>query len=240
MGIVLACSAANVPAGEAPKALPAATGTAAAPLPGSGAAVPAPAPIGTVPKAVPPVIVTPPAENEQPAVAKPRIQVAGRLIHTWYDKPGLRVILVIDGFTVQSRQEQLTARDGVIWFDEDEARKTGRVSLGIFAETGVEYRRAGGQIDKFDSVYLVMETTGELSLRSQEPERGKADNTELFLRQETAAGVPDAGRPRAAHGGGAADRHRLAAAGARRQRGRHPRRNHDRRPGRCPQGQLHA
>jgi hypothetical protein len=144
---------------------PAATGTA--PAPTASAAT-----TGTGP-----VVVTPP---DQPA--KPSVQIAGRLIHTWYEKPGLRVLVVIDGFVVQSRQEQVSARDGVIWFDEEAARRTGRMVLGVFAETGVEYRRVGGQVDKYDSFYVTIESPGELSVQSQEPQRGSAENTELYLR----------------------------------------------------------
>ena len=116
------------------------------------------------------------------------IQVSGRVIHTWFEKPGLRVILAIDGFTVMTRQEQLTARDGVLWFDEEEARKTGKASLGVYAETGVEYKRTGGQIEKYDSVFVVLETGGEISLNSEEALRGKADGTELFLRAKKLRG----------------------------------------------------
>jgi len=109
------------------------------------------------------------------------IQVTGRLIHTWYESPGLRVIMVIDGFTVMTHSEQLTARDGCIWFDEAAAKKTGKVTLGVYSETGVEYRHAG-KIEKFDSVYLVMESPGEIDMHSDESLRGRADSTELFLR----------------------------------------------------------
>ncbi len=116
------------------------------------------------------------------ASSAPVIQVSGRVIHTWFERPGLKVILVIDGFTVMTRQEQLTARDGVIWFDEEEARKTGRVTIGVYAETGVEYRKTGGETEKFDSVYVVMETPGEISLVHDEPLRPDASNSELYLR----------------------------------------------------------
>ena len=116
------------------------------------------------------------------AGSEPTIQITGRVIHTWYEKPDLRVILIIDGFTVLTRQEQLTARDGVVWFDEAEAKKTGKATLGIYAETGVEYRRADGQVETYDSAYLIMSSAGEINLHSDEALRGKADNTELFLR----------------------------------------------------------
>jgi len=123
-----------------------------------------------------------PAEPEKPASSEPLIQVTGRVVHTWEDKPGLRIILVIDGFTVLTRDEQLTARDGVIWFDEDAARRTGKAALGVYAETGVEYRRADGKVEKYDSVFAEMATAGEISLHSDEPLRGRADGTEMFLR----------------------------------------------------------
>jgi len=117
-------------------------------------------------------------------VAKPTIQVSGRVIHTWHDEEyGARAILVIDGFTVlTTRGEQLTARDGVIWFDEEAAGKTGRAELGIYAETAVEVKRADGRIEKHDSVYVVLSNGAEVSLRSDEPLRGEADGTPLYLR----------------------------------------------------------
>jgi len=154
---------------SAPKAAP--TAPAATP-PKAEAAVPAAKPAG----------LTAAAEGEKAPSAELLIQVTGRVVHTWEEKPGLRIILVIDGFTVLTRSEQLTARDGVIWFDEAEARKSGKAVLGVYAETGVEFKAAGGQVEKYDSVYVVMETAGEISLHSDEPFRGKADGTELFLR----------------------------------------------------------
>jgi hypothetical protein len=126
-----------------------------------------------------------PGETGLSVPAKPpaEIQVSGRLMHAWDERPDLQVILAIDGFTVLTRREQLTARDGVIWYDKAAAAKTGKVTLGVYAETGVEYKRAGGQVEKYDSVYLVMEAAGELALVHEDKElRGKADNTELFLR----------------------------------------------------------
>jgi hypothetical protein len=175
LGILWAGSAAGAPAAEPAKMNPVATATAAA-----TATAPKPA---EAPKPATPTVVTPPAEGDQtPAAAKPAIQISGRLIHTWYEKPGVRVILAIDGFTVQTRQGVLTARDGVVWFDETEAQKSGRVALGVYAETGVEFKHTGGQTDRYDSVYLVLETAGEMSRRAEEPERGKADGTELYLR----------------------------------------------------------
>ncbi|MCX5685011.1 MAG: hypothetical protein NT049_15205 [Planctomycetota bacterium] len=133
------------------------------------------------PRPAPIIAPTEPAEGAKTST-EPIIQVTGRIVHTWEEKPGVRIILVIDGFTVMTRTEQLTARDGVIWFDEAEARKTGKAVLGVYAETGVEYKAAGGRLEKYDSVYIVMETAGEISLHSDEPFRGKADGTELFLR----------------------------------------------------------
>ena len=121
------------------------------------------------------------AEVEAGAPA-PMIQVTGRIIHTWYERPGLRVMLVIDGFTVMTAKEQLTARDGVVWFDEGAATASGKATLGVYAETGAEYKDAAGKIETFDSVYLVMESAGEVNLHSDESLRGKAEDTELFLR----------------------------------------------------------
>jgi hypothetical protein len=120
--------------------------------------------------------------DEKPAPPPPMIQVTGRLIYTWYESSGLRVILVSDGFTVLTTKEQLTARDGCIWFDEEASRKTGKVTLGVYAETGVEYKNPTGKVEKFDSVYLVMESAGEIDLHSDEPLRPKLDSSELYLR----------------------------------------------------------
>ena len=166
---ILICLSVVAPATAAESASPSAA------APGPEASKPAAAPAESAP-------------TKPTPTGEPMIQVSGRVIHTWFEKPGLRVILAIDGFTVMTRQEQLTARDGVIWSDEEEARKTGKVSLGIYAETGVEYKRAGGQIEKYDSVFVVVETGGEISLNSEEPLRSKADATELFLRAKKLRG----------------------------------------------------
>ena len=125
-----------------------------------------------------------PANAAEPvAPAQPTIQISGRVIHTWYEKEGLRAILVIDGFTVMTHQEQLTARDGVVWFDEAAAQKTGRAELGVYAETSVELRRTGGEVEKYDSAYVVMADGAEISLVAEDKElRGKADSTPLYLR----------------------------------------------------------
>ena len=133
------------------------------------------------------------AEAEATASPASMIQVTGRVIHTWDDSAGVQVMLVIDGLTVMTAREQLTARDGVIWFDEGAAKKTGKVVLGVYAETGVEYKAADGKVEQFDSVYLVMESAGEVNLHSDGALRGKAEDTELFLRakklrQEVLAG----------------------------------------------------
>ena len=165
---------AAVCAGE-PSTPPAAKTAPAAPAAASPKAASKPA-------AAPTIARTEPVEGEKAPSTEMLIQVTGRVVHTWEEKPGLRIIMVIDGFTVLTRSEQLTGRDGVIWFDEAEARKTGKAVLGVYAETGVEFKAAGGQTEKYDSVYVVMETPGEISLHSDEPFRGKADGTELFLR----------------------------------------------------------
>jgi len=115
----------------------------------------------------------------------PVIQVTGRVIHGWYDEPdhpNRRILLVIDGFTVLTRQEQLTARDGVVWYDAAAAEATGTVRLGVYAETGVSYRDAAGKREQYDSVYLVLESEGKVTVHSDQPIRGKAEDTELFLR----------------------------------------------------------
>ena len=125
----------------------------------------------------------PESEGADAPPAVPTIQVTGRVIHTWYDEDGRRVILVIDGFTVLTEAEQLTARDGVVWFDEAAARRTGRAELGVYAETGVSFRRASGDVESYDSAYLVVRDGAELSLAAQEGRlRGKADSTPLYLR----------------------------------------------------------
>jgi len=185
--VVLLCAALGVLGGWA-----AARAGEAPPSPAAKASPPAPTPVpaaASVPKTGPasprpaermPLVV--PDESEKAFAAEPLIQVTGRVVHTWEEKPGLRIIMVIDGFTVMTRSEQLTARDGLLWFDEAEARKTGKAVLGVYAETGVEFKRTGGQVEKYDSVYSVMETRGEISLHSDEPLRGRADGTELFLR----------------------------------------------------------
>ena len=171
---------AAVRAGE-PSPPPAAQTTPPAPAAAAPKAAAA-APKGAARPPSPGIAPTSRPEGEKAASAEMLIQVTGRVVHTWEEKPGLRIIMVIDGFTVLTRSEQLTARDGVIWFDEAEARKTGKAVLGVYAETGVEFKAAGGQVEKYDSVYIVMETAGEISLHSDEPFRGKADGTELFLR----------------------------------------------------------
>jgi hypothetical protein len=122
------------------------------------------------------------AADVEAAAPAPMIQVTGRVIHTWYERPGLRVMLVIDGFTVMTAKEQLTARDGVVWFDEQAARTGDKATLGVYAETGVEYRDADGKVETFDSAYLVMESAGEVVRHCDGDERGRAADTELFLR----------------------------------------------------------
>jgi len=181
VAVVSLCAALGVLGGAAPA-------RAGEPSPPPASQAPAAAPATASPKTPaapaarrPAGPVTPVEVQEAPA-AEPLIQVTGRVVHTWEEKPGLRIIMVIDGFTVLTRTEQLTARDGVIWFDEAEARKTGKAVLGVYAETGVDFKSAGGGLEKYDSVYTVLETPGEISLHSDEPLRGRADGTELFLR----------------------------------------------------------
>ena len=173
-------AAAQIRAADAP-AMPS---EGAAPAPAASEA-PAPA---TQPAA--------PAGDEKPAApaapAPPApgraIQVSGRVIHTWYERPDLRVMLIIDGFTVITHDEQLRASDGIVWFDEAEARKTGHATLGVYAETGVEVRRADGQVEKYDSVFLVMKNGAEVSLHSEVPLRGKAASAPLYLRAKKQRG----------------------------------------------------
>ncbi len=112
----------------------------------------------------------------------PIVQVTGRVIHAWQAESGERVLLVVDGFTVLTEREQLTARDGVVWVDEAEARRTGRVRLGVYAETAVEFRRADGRVERYDSVYLPIEAPGRFVVHADQPLRGEAEDTELYLR----------------------------------------------------------
>ncbi len=123
-----------------------------------------------------------PAPEAPPA--EPSIQISGRVLHTWLEKPGLRVILVIDGFTVLTTREQITAHDGVVWFNEEQAGKSRKVGVGIYAETGVEHRRPDGTVARYDSVYLEIENGRQLSLHSSAdlPLKGKADEAPLYLR----------------------------------------------------------
>lgn len=125
------------------------------------------------------------AAADAPQASAPIVQISGRIIHSWSaapEAPGRRILLVIDGFTVLTGTEQLTARDGVVWYDAAAARATGTVRLGVYAETGVEYRDAAGKVESYDSVYLVMEAEGKVVVHSDQPVRGKAEDTELFLR----------------------------------------------------------
>jgi len=115
----------------------------------------------------------------------PIVQISGRIIHGWRDAPAhpnRRILLIIDGFTVLTGTEQLTARDGVVWYDTAAAEGPGPVRLGVYAETGVAYRDATGKTESYDSVYLVMEGRGKVVTPSDQPLRGKAEDTELFLR----------------------------------------------------------
>ena len=157
------------------KALAAAPAGKAAP---SAAAAPSAKPAAEKP-AAPPVAAS---NGEKPLPPPPLIQVTGRLIYRWDESPGVQVILVSDGFTVMTSKEQLTARDGCIWFDEEAGKKTGKATLGVYAETGVEFKDAAGKVEKFDSVYLVMEGAGRVKPHSDEPERPRLDGSELYLR----------------------------------------------------------
>jgi hypothetical protein len=122
----------------------------------------------------------PAAEPAPPAEGG--VHVAGRVFYTWYEKPDLRVLMVIGGFSLRSGGDALTARDGVVWFDEAEARRTRRVRVGVYAETAVEFHRADGAVEKYDSVYLGMEDGAELALHTDQPLHGKAESAPLYLR----------------------------------------------------------
>jgi hypothetical protein len=125
------------------------------------------------------------AAADAPEASGPIVQISGRILHNWPagpEAPGRRILLVIDGFTVLTGTEQLTARDGVVWYDASAAEGPGPVRLGVYAETGVEYRDAAGKVESYDSVYLVMEGRGKVVIHSDQPVRGKAEATELFLR----------------------------------------------------------
>ena len=139
-------------------------------------------PAAPQPKSAAPETPAKPADEKAAPAADHAIQITGRVLHTWYEKQDLRIILAIDGFTVQTGTEQLKASDGVVWFDEAEAKRTGHATLGVYAESGAEIRRAGGQIERYDSLYVVMENGGELKLNSDVPLRGKVDGAPLYLR----------------------------------------------------------
>jgi len=144
-------------------------------------------PSETPPRVAPTTETLPPpatggASSAAPTSATRPIQISGRVINTWYEKPDLRVMMIIDGFTIATKDEQLKANDGVVWFDEAEARKTGHATLGLYAETAVEVRRADGQIEKYESVYLEMKDGGEIRLQSELPLRGKSASAPLYLR----------------------------------------------------------
>ncbi len=116
------------------------------------------------------------------APAGPPAVVSGRAMYDWYAEPGLRVVVVIDGFAVEHGEERVIARDGVIWFDEGAATATGRAPLGVYAESDAEHRRPDGSTRTYDSVFLVIQGVPALRLESELPPQGKAESTPLYLR----------------------------------------------------------
>ncbi len=114
--------------------------------------------------------------------ARKTVQITGRVIYTWLQDDGVRVILAIDGFTVLAGDRQVTAQDGVVWFDEEAGRRTGKAVLGVFAETDVEVRTPGGGTARYDSVYLAIPDGDEVLMHSDLPLRGTVEATPLYLR----------------------------------------------------------
>jgi len=137
-------------------------------------------------------VPAPPAA-EAPAAAP--IQISGRVIYTWYEKDKLRVFLAIDGFRVVTAAQQIRANDGIVWFDEAEAERTGHAALGVYAETNAEVHGADGSIRKYDSVYVPVANGQEVRLQSDLPLRGEVESAPLYLRakkrrQEFLEGLP--------------------------------------------------
>ena len=62
---------------------------------------------------------------------------SSRVIHNWYETETVHVFLMIDGFKVRQGKWSLTARDGIVWFDERTGADGGRKVLGIYAEDKV-------------------------------------------------------------------------------------------------------
>jgi hypothetical protein len=148
-------------------------------VPCAAAAGASPAPAGAeTDAAAPPDAPKPPAAAPGPTPAI----ITGRAMYSWHPEPGLRVVMVFDGFSVERGAERVIARDGVVWFDEGAAEATGRAPLGVYAETDVEQRRPDGSTRTYDSVFLAMPDASGLKLESELPVRGEAESTPLYLR----------------------------------------------------------
>ncbi len=116
-----------------------------------------------------------------PTDTKATIKLASHVIEHWYDEDNvkLHIFLMIDGFRVEQGGWTLRAQDGVVWLDEGAIGPDGRKTLGVYAEGKVEITGPGiVKPLEMDSVYLTLQTTGDL-------ERPAAGNIE-----KTAAGQP--------------------------------------------------
>ena len=80
-----------------------------------------------------------------PADRSAAITFGSRLIQGWYAEGKLHVFLMIDGFKVTQDGWKLSARDGVVWFDEAAVGADGEKILGIYAEENVVIEAPGRQ-----------------------------------------------------------------------------------------------
>jgi len=110
---------------------------------------------------------------------------SSRVIHNWYETETVHVFLMIDGFKVRQGKWSLTARDGIVWFDERTGADGGRKVLGIYAEDKVVVTGPGVEkAVKLDSVYLTLRTKGGIERQAApgEDKYKRADGTPLYLR----------------------------------------------------------
>ena len=110
---------------------------------------------------------------------------SSRVIHNWYETDTLHVFLMIDGFRVEQGKWSLTARDGVVWFDEKPDGNGGRKILAVYAEDNVVVQGPGIEAPlKFDSIYLTLRTKGEVGRQAApgEDKLKRSDGTPLYLR----------------------------------------------------------
>ncbi|MDP6380327.1 MAG: LptA/OstA family protein, partial [Phycisphaerae bacterium] len=116
--------------------------------------------------------------------AKPaqKVQLTGRVIHTWRVGAEMRVFLVVDGFVFSWDGQQVSARRGVVWFDEAKAKKTGKFDLGVYAEGNATVQAADGSTHRHPAIYMAVIAGGEFEVNNDEELRGAAGNTALYLR----------------------------------------------------------